>query len=73
MEMRDDCSRDVVLEQVFFIRIGVLLSAFHFSVCNCGLKNRLWFLMEGRWLRVDLLWSFPRKENEGEHAHKAVF
>lgn len=45
MEMRGDCSRDMVLEPVFFIRIGGLLSAFHFSLCNCALKNRLWFLM----------------------------
>lgn len=50
MEMRDNGPWDVVQEQVFWIRIGLLLSAFHFSVRNCGLKNRLWLLMEGRWL-----------------------
>lgn len=47
MEMRDNCTWDVMQELVFCTRIRVLLSAFHFSVCNCGLNNGLWFLMEG--------------------------
>lgn len=65
---------------VFCIRIRVLLSAFHFSVCNCGLNNGLWFLMEGKrlcMLWLGLLWTFWRRERErervSEHADNRTF
>lgn len=75
MEMRDNVPWDVVQEQVFWIRIGVLLSAFQFSVRSCGLKYRLWFLMEGRWPWHALIGPIVgiSKKRKREHAHNQTF